>query len=295
MRNLLLFFTRYYNFFLFLLLEVICFYLLINYQYFHNSAFFNFTQEVVGEYYQGYTNTVEYFELKAVNDSLRAENARLRNRLKNTYYFHTNPGIPHPDSVGAPPLQAEVDTVKKDTLKYKRIRKYQYLPAKVINNSINKRNNYITLNKGKEQGMEQRMGVITEEGIVGIVKNASAHFSIAISVLHNDFNLSCKIKENQQIGALSWNGEDPQVVQLNDLPTYLDIRKGQEVVTSQYSLIFPVNIPVGKVVDYEVKKGDNFYTVHVKLYADLRNLNTVYAIKNLMIQEQLNLEKQAKE
>ena len=297
MRNLLLFFTRYYNFFLFLLLEGICFYFILNYQYFHNAAFFNFTQDVVGRYYQGYTNTLDYFELAEINDSLKAENARLRNRLENAYYYHEPPGIPSKDTAGAgvPAVQTEVDTVMEDSLKYKRIRKYKYYAAQVVNNSINKRNNYITLNKGGNQGMEERMGVITDEGIVGIVKRISNHFSVAISVLHNDFNLSCKIKEIEQVGSLTWDGNDPQIMQLEDLPTYLDVQKGQEVVTSQYSVIFPENIPVGKVVDYEVKKGANFYTVYVELYADLRNLNTVYAVKNLMRREQINLEEQAKE
>lgn len=294
MRNLILFFTRYYNVFLFLFLELVCFSMLINTQFFHNTVFSNWAENVVGQYYQGYTNTVEYFELKKLTDSLRAENTQLRNRLDNAFYYYDKPGIPSADSIGLNTIDPEVDTIKQDTSYFKRIRKYKYYPAKVINNSINKRNNYITLNKGEAQGMEEPMAVITEKGIAGIVKNVSSHFSVAISVLHNDFHLSCKIKDINQNGSLTWNGVDPDIVQLRDLPTYLDIEEGQEVITSQYSIIFPEGIPVGQVVDYEVRKGDNFYTVDVELYSDLRNLNTVYAIKNLMREEQIKLEEKAK-
>ncbi len=294
MRNLILFLVRYYNVFLFLFLECICFYMVIHTQYFHNTVFFNAMQNAVGEYYQSYTNTIEYLELKEVNDSLRTENKRLRNKLKNSYYYYEKPALNALDTSGLPDLKPVKDTVQKDTLRFKRIQKYKYYPAKVINNTINKRNNYITLNKGSAQGMEEPMGVITKEGIVGIVKNVSSHFSAAISVLHNDFHLSCKIKPINENGSLIWNGDNVKIAQLKDLPAHLNIQKGQEVVTSQYSLIFPKGIPVGKVTDYEVQKGDNFYTVYVKLYADLRNLNTVYAIKNLMQEEQIKLEEQAK-
>jgi len=235
MRNLFLFLARYYNVFLFLFLEVICLFLIINTQYFHNTVFANWTQQLVGNYYEGYTNTVKYFELSRLNDSLRTENAQLRNRLDHAFYYFEKPGIPDPDSVSAPRLKTATDTFRDDTLMYRKIRKYKYFPAKVINNSINKRNNYITLNKGSVQGMEEPMGVITEHGIAGIVKSVSEHFSVAISVLHNDFQLSCKIREIEQVGSLSWNGNDPNIVQLKDLPTYLNIRKGQQVVTSQYS------------------------------------------------------------
>lgn len=295
MRNLILFFTRQAHVFLFLFLEIICFYLIINSQNFQKVTFFNSFYELTGNYYESYTNTIEYFRLKRVNDSLRQENARLRNQMTDVYYHLDSQFInPHnKDSFRFPSFS--IDTVKKDTQHIKRIQQYEYIPAKVINNSVSKRNNYITFNKGEKQGVEGKMGVITDKGVAGIVKNVSPHFSVALSILHNNFRLSCKIKETGKIGSLNWDGQDPQTVLLEDMPAYYEIEEGQEVMTSQYSRIFPENIPVGKIVNYEAFEGDNFYTIEVRLNVDFRNLREVYLIKNTLRKEQVQLEEAARE
>lgn len=295
MRNLILFFTRQAHVFLFLLLEIICFYLIINSHNFQNVAYFNFVYEFTGSYYENYTNAVEYFRLKEVNDSLRAENARLRNQKDEVYYKLDSQSFDTIKDASFAMPSLITDTFTRDSLEYKRIQQYEYFPAKVINNSVSKRNNYITLNKGRKQGVEKRMGVTTDKGVAGIVKSVSPHFSVALSVLHNDFHLSCKIRETGKIGSLNWDGQDPQIVLLEDMPAYYDIKEGQEVVTSQYSSIFPEDIPVGEVVNYQAYEGDNFYTIEVKLYTDFRNLSEVYLIKNHMREEQIELEETAKE
>lgn len=290
MRNLFYLIYKYNHFFLFLALEVVCFYLLIQHQHFHSSRFANIAYEVVGEYYEGYTNAVEYFNLRRINDSLMGENAELRNRLSNSYYYEQSKAKLQKPDTGQSQLanQGQADTILKK-------QQYQYIPANVVNNSVAKRNNYITLDKGANQGIEKRMGVVSSEGVIGIVKTVSPHFSVVISILHNDFRLSAKIRESGQVGSVTWDGDDPEVVQLKDVPMYVDVKKGQEVITSQYSDLFPEGIPIGEILDYQVKKGDNFFTVDVKLNTLLKNIKYVYVIHNLMQEEQQNLEEAAKE
>ncbi len=291
MRNLFYLIFKYNHFFLFLALEVVCFYLLIQHQYFHSSRFANVAYEVTGEYYEGYTNAVEYFNLRRVNDSLMAENAELRNQLNNSYYNN------RPRNELRAQDTVEAFTVEGEDIKDTSFKKQQYrhIPANVINNSVTKRNNYITLDKGSKQGIEKRMGVVSSDGVVGIVKTISPHFSVVISILHNDFRLSAKIRESGQVGSVTWDGVDPKVVQLKDVPMYVDIKQGQTVVTSHYSGIFPEGIPIGEIIDYKVKKGDNFFTIDLKLNTTLRNLKYVYVIQNKMQEEQQKLEEVAKE
>jgi len=290
MRNLFYLIFKYNHFFLFLALEVVCFYLLIQQQYFHSSRFANVAYEVIGKYYEGYTNAVEYFNLRRINDSLMAENADLRNQQNNSYYNNRpRSELRAQDTVEAYMVEGDI----KDSSFKKQ--QYHHIPANVINNSVTKRNNYITLDKGSKQGVGKRMGVVSSDGVVGIVKTISPHFSVVISILHNDFRLSAKIRESGQVGSITWDGVDPKVVQLKDVPMYVDVKKGQQVVTSPYSDLFPEGVPIGAVLDYKVKKGDNFFTIDVKLNTVLRNIKYVYVIRNLMQEEQQKLEEAAKE
>lgn len=295
MRNLLLFFLRYQNFFLFFLLEVICLILIFNYQYYHRFQAFRVAQEVTGSYYSMTSGVRQYFNLQQVNDSLRKANKRLMNRsLMREREASQTDSLTLSDSTNMLPRK-KMDTIRTDTGLVAQSKKYKYAPAKVIFNSVNKRNNYLTLNKGAKDGLEAPMGLTTSKGVVGILKNVSSNYAVGISVLHNDFSISCEIPEINQIGALNWNGENPQILQFQDIPTHVTIRKGQKVVTSPYSRLFPPDLPVGRIVAFSKGPGANFYDIQVKLNENLRSLQHVYAIENQFLEEQVRLENAAKQ
>lgn len=271
MQRLLQLIVKFHFVFIFIALELFCFYLIIKNRSYHQSVFFNYTYELSGRYYNSIHQITSYLNLKNVNDSLMAENARLRTELLPSLYNTMH----------------EVKLIK-DTI-YEQ--KYEYIPAEVINNSVNLQNNYITIDKGKRHGLQHTMGVISPNGVTGIVRNVSNNFSSLISVLHKDFRISAKISETNFIGSLSWSGENPDILVLNDLPLHYEIKVGQKVVTSPYSRIFPENIPIGYVEKVEIRQTENFYTVYVRSAVDFRNLNSVYIVKNIMSTEQQQVEK----
>lgn len=245
--------------------------------HYQSSVFFNFAYEISGGIYQSYSNTLNYFRLEEVNDSLQKANSRLYNKMRSSWY-----GV----SSGAENTGEDTAIVKK---------KYRFIPVKVINNSVTRRNNYLTLNKGRLHGIKEQMGVISANGIVGIVKQVSPHFSVVISVLHRDFRVSARIRETGYVGSLLWDGRDPGIALLKDVPMNANVKEGQVVSISPYSVIFPKDIPIGKISDYEIEKGGNFYTIYVKLNTNFHKLTRVQIVKNTMHREQINLEKEARE
>ena len=269
MRNLISFIWKHYFFFLFLSLESISIYLIVQNNYFQRAGFINSTNTLSGSIFQTYNDANQYLDLKDNNKQLARENAMLREIALSSY---------------------RITRVAKEIYK----QKYQYISAKVVNNSTNRRNNYITLNVGAKQGIEPDMAVISSSGVVGIVKNVSDNFSSVMSVLHKDTRISAKIKKEGSFGPLSWEGNDYCFATLNDIPTHVLLVKGDSVVTSAYSSIFPEGILVGTVESFELKSGENFYTVTVKLSTEFKKLNYVYVINNIEKQEQDKLEKQSK-
>lgn len=276
MRNLWLFLIKYYALFLFIFLEVVAFILLVNSNNFQRATVLNSANEVVGNWYNMVNRSEDYLSLTEINDSLSAENELLKNELKSTFY---NP---------------KVDTgTYRDTLMVNdtlRIKQYKYIIAKVINNSITKRNNYITLNQGSLHGIHKNMGVICSNGIVGIVKDVSPHYSTVISLLHKDIKISAQTKATKDFGSLVWDGYNPRKAQLIDIPNHVTIRRGDKVITTAFSSIFPEGIPIGVVTNAEIKTGDNFYTVDVQLSTPFEHLEYVYVIDNRMGAEQQRLE-----
>jgi len=187
MRNLLIFITKYNAFFLFVIFEIISLVIYIKYNSFQKATFITSTNSVTGGLYTRASQFNEYLKLKEVNDSLASENARLRNGLKSSFY---------------------VDTVAKhkvtDTT-YKL--QYEYIVAKVINNSVNRATNYLTINRGSKQGIAKGMGVICGLGIVGKVVYVSDHFAVVQSLLHKDSQFSAMLANNKEIGTIEWNDE----------------------------------------------------------------------------------------
>jgi rod shape-determining protein MreC len=270
MKNLFAFLIRHNFIFAFLFFLVVCVWLMVQHNGYQGSRVLNSSNEVVAGVYQSAANTKEYFALRQENEKLANENAILRNLLRSNY--------------ATIPLKVYI---RKDTL-YKQ--QYSYTSAKVVNSSVNKRRNFLTLNAGIDKGLRQDMAVMTSDGIVGIISNVSENFSSAMSLLHKDVRVNCQLKKDGSYGPLVWDGVDYRFCQLNDIPTHSKITKGDTVVTSELSGIFPEGLMVGTVESYERRPNESFYTAQVRLSADLKKANHVYVITNRFKNERDSLE-----
>lgn len=273
MRNILDLIVKYYFFLLFLIFEVIAFVLIVQNNYYQQASFFSSANQVAG-YFYGLSNQVSgYLYLKTTNEQLAAENAALLGLLsKKVLVLDT---IETPDSMH----------ISSTYLK-----QYAYKSATVINNSTNKRNNYIYLNKGRNFGIEKDMGVITSSGIVGIVKEVSNSYTSVISILHDKTKISAKIQKNGFIGTVIWEGGDYQRGQLKDIPAHVKVEKGDTVITSGHSLIFPEGVMIGVIDDYVLKQGEYFYDINIIFSTDMKKLSHVYLIKNNRKKEMQDLQ-----
>jgi rod shape-determining protein MreC len=258
-------------FFLFLILEVISLILIVQNNQYQKSSFINTTNEISGNILTSFNNISQYFSLKEANRKLSEENARLLSESKK-YFMKTEDRIFY----------------YNDTL-YRQ--QYQFVSAKVIRNSTNKRNNFLTLNKGSNQGVEVGMGVITSTGIVGIVKEVSYNFSSVISVLNKEIKVSAKMKKNGHIGTVIWEGGDYQHGKLIDVPTHVKPAIGDTIISSGFSTSFPEGILIGTISDFKIEKGDNFYTITIKFSTDYNSISYAYVIRNIMKNELDKLEK----
>ena len=269
MQNLLRFLLRYHFTLLFILLEGLAILLLLQNNNYQNTRFVEFARNVKGMFYEQSMKMEQYLRLRDKNQQLVRENEQLRN------YIATN-------------LQAEEDTFRRkiDTTFEQQ---YSYLSARVINNSVNKQHNYITLDKGEEDGVAPDMGVISSRGVVGVIRGVSDHFSTAISLLNSELRVSAKLSGSGYYGPLNWAGRDYRYAKLGDIPLHATLSPGDTVITSGYSAIFPEGILVGFVEDYQ-EKGGRFYDVNVELSTDFKRLNQVYVVKNLLKEEQDQLE-----
>lgn len=270
MRNIFNFIWRHQFVFLFLLFELIAFLLLAQTNKYHNASFYSKANSLSGGVYATFSNISEYVKLKDVNQKLQEENARLRENALNAYIKTRSPHV-----------------YVEDTLY---LQQYRYLTANVIKNSTNRRSNYLILNQGSEQGITPEMGVISSSGIVGIVKDVSPHYCSVISLLHKDIQISVKIKKNEYFGILSWEGGNPEIAKLSDIPNHVDLSIGDEVVTRGSSTIFPTGITIGTINKIEKEENDDFYQLDVQLSTDFNNVSYVYIVKNLLKKEQLELE-----
>jgi rod shape-determining protein MreC len=216
-----------------------------------------------------FENTRDYLTLYKENRRLAEENTRLYNLLKSSYK------ISYIDS-----------TFAGDTLNP---RQYRYISAKVVNNSVNKKYNYITLDKGRIHGIEPEMAVICDEGIVGMVKTVSDNFCVVLSLLNPRFGVSAKIKNSGFYGPLSWKEIAPDKALMEDIPHHARINEGDTILTSGYGSIFPENCMIGVISKYKLK-GGNYYEITVKLATDFQRLNQVQVIRSEVRTETITLE-----
>jgi rod shape-determining protein MreC len=275
MRTLIRFLITYKTLFLFLFLEVISLVLIINYNQFQRSQFLSSSNVVVGKIYEYSDAVTKYFSLRSVNSTLAQENASLRNRLY--------------------ALENELSYSKEDsTLMQRNIlakdRNYTFIPAKVINATISQSKNYLTLDKGADDGIRPEMGVLNGSGVVGIISSVSSHFSVVIPVLNTSSHISAKVKNKTQTGSLVWDGKDPRKANLEEVPLYIELAEGDMVVTSGYSTIFPEGIPIGRISSFR-KYNDDFYIIEVDLATDFHQLSFVDVIDYKYAEEQKELEK----
>lgn len=270
MRNLIRFLVKNRFFFFFLLLEFVAISLLVQNNGYQSAKFFNSSNFLVGNLYSSVNGFKDYFNLKEVSDELAEQNLELQ-----------------ATSVGSFSKMFG-GTVQINDTSYLQL--YTYTLAKVVNNSVNKQRNYLTLNRGAINGVEEGMSVITPSGIVGIVKSVSNHYASVMSVLHNDIKISGKIKKSGYFGSLIWEGDNYRLAKLSDIPNHVEMNIGDTVVTSGYSTIFPENVLIGTVKDFSLPEGNSFYDVTVQFSTDYKSLAYVFVVKNLMKGEQQELE-----
>ena len=271
MRNLFLFLTKNYYFFLFLFLESVAVLLLIRNNNYQRAGFINSSNAISGRIYEAWTGMTDYLNLKHSNDLLVEENAMLRNKLKNSLEDYS------------------MDQTTISDSGYKQ--KYTFIPAKVVNNSCNRRNNYLTLNRGSAQGIHRLMGVISSEGVVGIVQEVSENFCTVRSVLHMTMKVPSMIRKYRENSMVYWDGEDNTIARMDNVTSNLKIVKGDTVVTSNYSSVFPAGIMVGTVEEIVPIKGNTFNNLSVRLSTGFNKLSYVYIVNNILQQEQEDLEK----
>jgi len=257
---------------LFLLLLGISLILTIQSHSFHRSKAISSANFLTGGVYERINNVREYLNLKSQNELLANENAKLKSLLFNIK-----------DSTIIP----KIDIIKG-------VNKVDIIVSKVIHNSYNVYENYLTINSGEKEGVKPDMGVVNSNGIVGIIDQTSKNYSTIISVLNKKSQINAKIKKTNHFGSLIWNGKNTGFVQLIDVPRLASVRKGDTVVTGGQSIIFPENINIGTIDKIFIDNETNYYTLNVKLFNDMTNLGHVYIIKSKDREEIINLETKSK-
>jgi len=273
-RNLLIFITKYNAFFLFIIFEISSLIIYIKYNAFQKASFINSSNVITGNLNEQFTGLKSYLSLKDVNDSLARENAKLRSQLKSSFYIDTL-------------AKRKVDdTVFKV--------KYEYITAKVINNSTNHSYNYLTIDRGSKDGIAIGMGVICSAGIVGKVVNVTPHMANVQSMLNKNSRFSVMLANSKEIGSIQWGDDlDPHKGILFDVSTNAQPKLGEAVLTSGFSL-FPEGIMVGKVTNLRPKGGGISLNMEVNFAVDFSKLEYVNVVDYKFAQEQAGLEAQQK-
>ena len=264
---------------LFIVCEIIAFTLLYRYNAYQRNVMFS-SANVVSGYMMSVSGSVSsFFNLRTENKQLFDRNRQLELEILT--------------------LQHQLNAMKSNTLSYDGIMTdalfttYEYISAEVVNNSVTRLLNYITINKGYKDGIEPDMGVISTHGVVGIVSTVNNRFSVIIPLLNPKWGLSCKLFHSNYYGTLAWDGRDARYTTLEELPTHAEFHEGDTVVTSGFSAIFPPGIIVGTVANSDISASSGFYSLKVKLATDFRNLTTVWVVKNNLQKEQWAVEQEA--
>ena len=268
MKEIIKLILKYHFTIIFILLEIVSFSLIIRHNEYQRAIFSESASTLFGNVSSTITSIKDYFRLKEMNESLANENILLKNRLEKYEFLR--------------------DTIIHGTVVQDSIPVYEYIGAKQVNATYNRTKNYITLNRGRKNGLQKEMAVCTPEGIVGLIQDLSDHFAVVIPLINVDSRISAKIKKNNYYGSLQWDGNDYAYSYLNDIPYHVEVNAGDTIVTSGLSKIFPEGIVVGYVESVD-KETANFLKIKVKLAVDFKRINHVYVILNNKKNEQTSL------
>ncbi len=261
MKNLLQFITRYSNFLIFLILEVVAFILITTTNHYQQSATWSAANRFVASIQQTMTNISDYFSLRKENEKLLQENADLKTQLM----LMNN--------------VLESNHEREEQYIYSHL-DWEYIPAKVIGITTHKQHNYLTINKGQRDGIEVDMGVVSQDGVVGIVSAAGERYALVVPLIHTEVNVSCRIQANDNIGRTHWLGKDYRELQLEDISRHIVVNEGDTIITSGLTPVFPYGIVVGTVIQNQLTDHDNYHRITLQIATDYRKLNYVQVIHN---------------
>ena len=271
MLRLFQFIVRYEAFLIFLALEVFCGWLVVRNNRYQNAAFFNSSNSIAGGIHNFNNNITSYFDLRQVNDQLIVENAQLQ----------TEVAI----------LQNQLGRVNQNlALNQVKLSSYNFVPAKVINNSTRRLNNYITIDKGANDHIVPDMAVINGQGIVGKVKSASANFATITSILHPDVLTSAVLKRSNTLCTVKWDGRDPKSAQVLYVPRHVEVKVGDTVACSGFNAIYPPGVPIGLVTKADIREESTFYNIDINFTTNFDQLSFVFVVSNSLKAEKDSLE-----
>lgn len=267
MNNLIEFFKNNFHYLLFAVLLVLSFLMIGKSMSYDRYKFAKVSQSITGPIQKNWSGMIHKFSLGAENEELVHQNMELMRERENMF-------IVKDDSIFS--QMSETDSVHTQS-----IRLYDYAQAHVIFKTTDQAFNYIIIDKGKKDGVVRDMAVTSPKGVVGVVGDVSENFASVISILHPDSRISALVSSINQVGTVVWDGSNPNVAYLENIPQHLDINIGDSVLTSGYSNIFPKGLLIGTVKEVSMGKNASFLTIKVKLATDFNRLNTVYLIQNL--------------
>ena len=271
MQQILNFLIKHNHWFLFILLEGISFVLLFSFNNYQSASMFTSTNEVAGNIYSMISDVDGYFTLNDENQALLEHNKELIREIE--------------------ALKEELATLKDSSaIAAFHDGNFRFNTARAVNNSLNKLQNFITIDKGENDGIGSEMGVFNDKGVVGIIYQTSGNFSLVMPLLNSKSMLSCRVKGSNSFCTLRWHGEELQYSYLIDLPRYAIFQQGDTVVTSGFSSIFPADIPVGEIERLEDSDDGMFYRARVRLFVDFASIDNVFVVGNDNKKEQDTLE-----
>lgn len=282
MRKLFDFLLRKRHWLLFILLEIVALALIYRNNAYQRNVIISSANVVTGNIVSAAGFVTSYLNLRNINRELVERNGQLEMQVYE--------------------LQEQLGKITADTTAFSGFVPdsteqfpYGFIMAKVVNNSVSNLSNYITINKGWKDGITPDMGVVSGQGVVGVVSTAvSDHFAVVIPLLNPKFRLSCKVLGSSYFGSLGWSGKSARYANLDELPRHVEFQKGDTIVTSGFSAVFPAGIMVGTISDFKRQHDDNFYSLEIELSTDFQALNDVRVVSNYQQSEQVNLEKEAR-
>lgn len=275
MHSLFSFLVRYSSVFVFTFYVIISCVLLFDRNPYHHHVYMTSAGKLASTVYEEANAFTSYFHLRDINEDLQRRNASLEAEVI---------GLRHQ-------LRSYKEASYADSMTVTEVlNPYSFIIAHVINNSITRPYNYITIEKGELDGIKPEMGVVDQNGVVGVVNIVAPHSSRIISLLNPNFRLSCRVKGSDSFGSLVWDGRTYEEAVLEELPKHTVFKQGDTIVTSGYSAVFPEGIPVGTVIGKARDANDNFFTLRVKLLTDFSQLSTVRIISNALKEEIIKVE-----